>query len=194
MIEELKQKVSAKTQRLSRYRKIQNQYYQNKLFRTDCKKFYNCLRQTYSSVKNAPDKEEVANFWREIYGKGVQHNEEAHWIKNQYQQNPSVEWSPVCEKDVAEALRTTLNWKTPGTDQIANVWLNQLTATHKHIAALCTKLIEEDQIPEWLTAGVTLLIPKNENTENPKNYRPVTCLRTIYKLITSTQAYAKIYG
>jgi pyruvate/2-oxoacid:ferredoxin oxidoreductase beta subunit len=40
VIEELKQKVSAKTQRLSRYRKRQNQHYQNKLFRTDCKKFY----------------------------------------------------------------------------------------------------------------------------------------------------------
>jgi uncharacterized protein YcbK (DUF882 family) len=39
VIEEIKQKVSAKTQRLSRYRKRQNQYYQNKLFRTDCKKF-----------------------------------------------------------------------------------------------------------------------------------------------------------
>jgi len=48
VIEELKQKVSAKTQRLSRYRKRQNQYYQNKLFSTDCKKFINCLRQTYS--------------------------------------------------------------------------------------------------------------------------------------------------
>ena len=46
LIEELKQKVSAKTQRLSRCKKRQNQYYQNKLFRTDCKKFYNRLRQT----------------------------------------------------------------------------------------------------------------------------------------------------
>jgi len=46
-------------------------------------------------------------------------------------------------------------------------------------------LIEEVQIPEWLTAGVTFLIPKNENTENPKNYRRVTRLPTIYKLMTS---------
>jgi len=60
---------------------------------------------------------------------------------------------------------------------------NKLTATHKHLAALFNKLIEDDQIPEWLTAGVTVLIPKNENTENPKNYRPVTCLPTIYKLM-----------
>ena len=28
-------------------------------------------------------------------------------------------------------------------------------------------------------------MPKNENTENPKNYRPVTCLPTMYKIITS---------
>jgi hypothetical protein len=44
------------------------------------------------------------------------------------------------------------------------------------------KLTEADQIPEWLTVGVTFLIPKNENTENPKNYRPVTRLPTAYKL------------
>jgi len=62
LIEELKQKVAAKTQRLSRYRKRQNHYYQNKLFMADCKKFYNQLRQTYSSVKNVPEKEEVENF------------------------------------------------------------------------------------------------------------------------------------
>ena len=34
-------------------------------------------------------------------------------------------------------------------------------------------------------AGLTYLIPKNHNTGNPKNYRPVTCLPTTYKLITS---------
>jgi hypothetical protein len=69
LIEELQQKVSAKTQRLSRYKKRQNQYYQNKLFKKDCKKFYNCLRQIYPNVKNAPDKEKVENFWKEIYEK-----------------------------------------------------------------------------------------------------------------------------
>ena len=72
-------------------------------------------------------------------------------------------------------------WKRPNT----KFWLKQLTATYRHIAAIFKKLIEEDKIPEWLTAGVTFLIPKNENTENPKNYRPVTCLPTMYKLIAS---------
>jgi len=52
------------------------------------------------------------------------------------------------------------NNNNPGTDQIAKFWLKQLTATHKHIAALFNKLIEEDQIPEWLTARVTFLFQK----------------------------------
>jgi hypothetical protein len=120
LIEDLKQKFAAKTQRLSRYRKRQNHYYQNKMFRTECKKFYNQLRQTYSSVKNAPKKEEVDNFWREIYVNKVKNSRESCWIKNQYQQNSSMQWSPVCEKDVAEVLRTTLNWKALGRDQIVN--------------------------------------------------------------------------
>jgi hypothetical protein len=68
-------------------------------------------------VKNALGKEEVENFWREIYGKKVLHNEEECWIKDQCQQNPSMEWYPICEKDVTDALRTTLNWKAPRRDQ-----------------------------------------------------------------------------
>jgi len=55
-----------------------------------------------------------------------------------------MEWSSVCKKDVVESLRTTLNWKAPGRDQITNSWLKQLTATQRHIAALFNKLIEED--------------------------------------------------
>ena len=102
----------------------------------------------------------MENFWRKLYGKKVQLNGEAKWIKKEYQQNPSMEWGPICAKDIAEALRTTLNWKAPGRDQIPNFWLNQLTATHRHIAATFNKLIEEDQIPEWLTAGVTFSYTK----------------------------------
>jgi hypothetical protein len=114
VIEELKQKVSGKT-RLSRYRKRQNQYYQNKMFRTDCKKFYNLLKQTNTNVRNSITKEEIENIWKvNIYGKKVQHNEEAYWIKNQCQQSPSIEWSPIFEEEVTVALRAILNWRAHG--------------------------------------------------------------------------------
>jgi hypothetical protein len=108
------------------------------------------------------------NFLKEIYGKKVQHKEEAYWI----------------EKQVTVVLRTMLNSKAYGRDQLANFWLKQLMVTHKCIATLFNKLIAEDQMPEWLLAGVISLIPKNENTEKPKNYRPVTCLPMICTLMT----------
>jgi hypothetical protein len=155
------------------------------MFRTDCKKFYNLLRHANINVKKAPSKEDTENFWRAVYGEKVRHNEEANWIKNQRRQNPCMEWRPISETEVKMLLSTTQNWKAPGRDQIPNFWLKQLTATHRYLATLFNKLIEEEQTPEWLTAGVTLLIPKNENTEKPKNYRPITCLPAIYKLITS---------
>jgi hypothetical protein len=75
-----------------------------------------------------------------------------------------MEWSPVSETEVTMALRTTLIWKAPGRDHIPSFWLKQLTATHKHLAILFNKLIEQDQTPEWLTAGVTL---KNRRTTDP---------------------------
>jgi hypothetical protein len=62
-------------------------------------------------------------------------------IKKTVPTKPSMEWSLISEKDVAEALRTTLNWKALGRDQIPNFWLKHLTATHKRIVALLKKLI-----------------------------------------------------
>jgi hypothetical protein len=77
-------------------------------------------------VKNASGKEELEDFWREIFGKNFSYNEEACWMKDQCQRDPSMEWSPICEKYVAEALRTTLNWNAPGRDQIPNLRLSNL--------------------------------------------------------------------
>ena len=43
LIEELKQKISANTQRLARYKKIQDQYYHNKLSKQTAKNFITVL-------------------------------------------------------------------------------------------------------------------------------------------------------
>ena len=39
----------------------------NKMFRTDCKKFYNLLMLT-NTKENSQTKQEIENFWKEIYG------------------------------------------------------------------------------------------------------------------------------
>ena len=39
--------------------------------------------------------------------------------------------------------------------------------------------------PEWLVERTTNLLPKKEETWIPKNYRPIACLPTTFKILTS---------
>ena len=41
-----------------------------------------------------------------------------------------------------------------------------------------------EPLPEWLMTGRTILLPKNSETKNPKNYRPIACQNIMYKLFT----------
>ena len=41
------------------------------------------------------------------------------------------------------------------------------------------------QTPDWLVEGATNLLHKKEETWIPKNYRPVACLPTTFKILTS---------
>ena len=43
-------------------------------------------------------------------------------------------------------------------------------------------------MPKWLTDGLKILLQKTEETKNRKNYRPITCLPTMYKVLTSILA------
>jgi hypothetical protein len=58
--------------------------------------------------------------------------------------------------------------------------------TKKCLVTISDKLIDEDQISEWLTAEVTSHILKNGNTDRPKIERLVTCPPIIYETIVST--------
>ena len=40
-------------------------------------------------------------------------------------------------------------------------------------------------MPNWLSQGTTTLIPTNDNTNQAKNDRPITCLSIFYKTLTS---------
>ena len=81
------------------------------------------------------------------------------------------------------------NWKTPGTDQIPNFWLKKLSASHSFLANALNEIMENsNKGPEWSTEGNTYLVAKEQNTQDPKNFRPITCLPTIYKTLTSILA------
>ena len=84
------------------------------------------------------------------------------------------------------ALKTASNWKLPGPDAIPNFWLRQLTALNQHLLNAYNQAIEHpEHLPDWFTTAQKYLLPKNKDTENPKNYRPITYLSTSYKVLTS---------
>jgi len=87
---------------------------------------------------------------------------------------------------VTTAVKHISNWKSPGLDKLPNFWLKYLSSAHSHLIKCFNDFINGSiQLPVWLVTGSTRLIPKNINTLDPRNYRPITCLPTMYKLLTS---------
>ena len=43
-------------------------------------------------------------------------------------------------------------------------------------------------VPDWCTRGCTLLIPNKGDPKSAANYRPIACLKTIYKAVTAYMA------
>ena len=48
-------------------------------------------------------------------------------------------------------------------------------------------------ILDWLTKGITYLLPKSQDTLQPKNNRPITRLPVMYKLLTALMS-ERIYS
>ena len=187
--EKLKQQIQAKAQRIRRYEKRSKQFRQNKIFKSDPKKFYRELGKNQIEVKEPPPLDKIEDFWSKIWEDEKQHNDTAQWIKDEQDRllnQPLQEWADISKTEVILALKKSNNWKSPGVDKVPNFWLKNLEAMHEDIAREYTEIIMTPmKSPEWLTQGLTYLLPKNNDTKNPKNYRPITCLPTMYKILTS---------
>ena len=187
--ENLKQKMQAKAQRLRRFTKRSNFFRQNKTFKEDAKKFYRELGKKKIDVNEPPTIEEVEEFWSKIWENNKTHNDQATWIQQEQDKHKNLmsqEWSEINITETTASINKTNNWKAPGIDGVANFWIKHLPSIHEDLARAFTNIIENPaDCPRWLTQGITYLLPKTEETQNPKNYRPITCLPTMYKILTS---------
>ena len=153
------------------------------------KRFFRELGNKAINIQNPPSLEKVESFWSKIWKNNKTHNDGAHWIQDQAKENqhvPTQEWSDVTTEETIKAIHKTSNWIVKECDGAANFWLKQLTSLRPELANAYNKILKNlEQFPEWLNEGVTFLIPKFEDIENPKNYRPITCLPTMYTVLTS---------
>ena len=187
--EEVRQLINAKAQRIRRFEKRVKQFRQNRTFATDTKRFYRELGKKKIGVNKPPTAEVTEQFWKLIWEDEKHHSEEAEWVRKQEELGQKFQeqtWPTIEKQEVISAIKKTHNWKSPGQDKIPNFWLKNLTSLHEDIACCFSNIVKNpEESPSWLTNGITYLLPKSEETIEPKNYRPITCLPTMYKIITA---------
>ena len=183
LTETLNQKVQAKAQRIRRYEKRETQYSQNKMFKEDTKKFYRNLGMKNIEAREPPPMAEAETYGKSLWGEEAQHNERAEWIRREQKRKIRfMDWRPIQISEIALHLLKAHNWKFPGNDQIQNYWLKDFSATHNHITKNFNVIIEEpEKAPDWLTTGITYLIPKSGTARKLETTDPLHAKRPCTK-------------
>ena len=193
-LEEINQKVLAKEGRLKRSRQRVKQYRQNSSFENNERKCYQQLGGSDTKTYQQPDIKETERFWTKKW-QPKKHNENAEWINNITRELDGLK-GPKMEIHI-DFLKTTLkrisNWKAPGHDGIHGFWFKKFTLIHGRLAREMKRCLQGAQLPEWTTKVKTTLIQKDPSKGTaPNNYRPITCLPMIWKILTA-QIREKIY-
>jgi len=79
--ETVKQKLVAKAAKLRAYTKSYRRRMDNRVFRSNEKKFYRSMGKEDEQSTEGPTKEAITKFWSGIWSHKIKHNEQAHWIK-----------------------------------------------------------------------------------------------------------------
>ena len=124
------------------------------------------------------------------------HNEMAELINNMTRGLKGFKKGPKAEIHI-DLLKTTLkklsNWKTPRHDGIHRFRFKKFTSIHDRLALEMNKCLQRAHVPEWMTKGRTILIQKDPSKEiAPNNYRPITCLPMMWKILRA-QIREEIY-
>ena len=77
----LKQKIQLKAMRIRRFTKRTNFYKQNKTLQENTKKFYRDLGKNQIKVEENPSREEIEEFWSDIWSNPKEFRTNAEWIK-----------------------------------------------------------------------------------------------------------------
>ncbi|CAB3260828.1 unnamed protein product [Arctia plantaginis] len=188
-IDFLKQKIYAWANRIRRYKKRTDRYNQNRMFQRNEKWVYRKWEEPDPCVgdRHLPDENVTNTFWRNIWSVPVTHIE-GDWLQDVRRSCESItpmEPVKIDKDDVSCAVRSLPNWKSPGPDGLHNFWLKWFRSSHARLASQFQAALDSGSLPQFLTTGITHLLYKSGSVMDPKNFRPITCLPTMYKLLTS---------
>ena len=164
----------------------------NKTFKTDEGKLYRKLDTNNKTEGQTPDIEKFVDFWGNIWENDTSTPNKEWMMKVKQRINEKisrVEELNLSESNLNEIISKRKNWSAPGVDGIPNFWWKKLKATWKPLCLAMQGWIDNNNtIPDWIAVGRTVLIPKTTNLTSEKDYRPITCLNTSYKIFTGILA------
>ena len=158
------------------------------MFAVDRKKVLNELNGETRGQNVVPGAEESRKFWSEIWGIRKEHNRQAEWLNElkRQQNNVRMEEVEITTEMVKNQCRQIPNWKTPGRDGVQGYWIKNLTSVHERIAAQLNEIVcGVSRLPEWMTYGRNVLCQQDPTKGGAvDNYRPISCLPLMWKLLT----------
>ena len=114
---------------------------------------------------------ETGEAWREVIDFPVE-SREAEDFKI-----PIDRWKKV--------IKELPDWKAAGPCKIFNFFIKHLESSHQFIIKVLEEIIiEPETAPKWFFTGNTFLIPKKAVSTDASQFRPITCMSNLYKLLT----------
>lgn len=194
VIDTLKQKLAVFSTRLKRYSKCDDRKRQNSEFQYNEKRFYRNMKNgankdTTPEPTSIPTNDQIRTYWSSLWTQSAEYNRDANWLRDEANEANMV--TPMEEPEInvtliKQVLANAHNWKSPGSDNVHNFWYKKLTSLHSLFAKYIGDFIKNpENVPLFLTEGKTYLLPKGKRSPDPSKYRPITCLQTFYKILTS---------
>ena len=100
----------------------------------------------------------------------------------------------ITPEKIKKILRKIQNWKAPGPDCVQGFWLKNFKSIQEDLGRNLQKCLENGNVSMWMTKGRTILMQKDkEKGKAASNYRTITCLPLVWKLLTGVIA-KEVYG
>ena len=160
----------------------------NRMFGEDQAGFFRKTQGANEKKGKVPNIEKFEDFWAGIW-EGQSQTPNQKWMntvaRKLREKVVDAQDFVINNETLKKAVKKRKNWTAPGIDGIQTYWWKKLTGTWKGVTNCFKKWMEQaEEIPTWLTQGRTFLLSKTEDISSERNYRPITCLNTVYKVFT----------
>ena len=132
----------------------------------------------------------------ETWTQSADYKKDAKWLQDLRSEGnvKKQEKVDITTASLKKILGRMPNWKSSGPDLVQGFWRKNFSSLHERVRLHLKECLDSGFVPSWLTRGRTSLLPEDKSKGNvASNYRPITCLPLMWKLLTDVIAY-QIYA